>query len=362
MKYTVFLLLLAALTGTSCSTVSGLFRKKTPHEQYASRLDHKDLDRTPEGRQWLAAAAAALTQAQPVALPYRQQGYFHPGKPRALGLRFTARRGERISFTVDKKAAGFTLYADLYRIDDNGNDHLLSADTTQNTFYADIAEAGTYVLRLQPRLFTSGAYTLSASVGPSLHFPVDGKANIGSFWGASRGGGSRSHEGIDIFAKKGTPVVAVADGFIIGVREGGLGGKVVWLRPADKSIHVYYAHLDEQLVKEGQVVKKGDVLGTVGNTGNARTTPAHLHFGVYVNGTAVDPLPFVDRTIKTAPALASRNLNSTLRLTKSQRTPSGSVIQANTLLVPIALTSKGYIAELPDGSLIQVSTDVVKTI
>jgi murein DD-endopeptidase MepM/ murein hydrolase activator NlpD len=143
----------------------------------------------------------------------------------------------------------------------------------------------------------------SANVGASLVFPVAGKkSNVGSFWGDARGdGGERSHEGIDIFAKKGTPVIAVADGEILSKHSTPLGGKVLWLQPKGKLWTAYYAHLDKQLVKEGDRVRKGQVIGTVGNTGNVRTTPAHLHFGVYTWEGAIDPYPVV----KNAPKIVS---------------------------------------------------------
>ncbi|MGD2123720.1 MAG: M23 family metallopeptidase, partial [Gemmatimonadota bacterium] len=60
------------------------------------------------------------------------------------------------------------------------------------------------------------------------------------------------------------------------------------LREADGRKSIYYAHLDEPLVEDGQQVQAGDTIGLVGNTGNARTTPPHLHFGAYQRG-AMDP-------------------------------------------------------------------------
>ncbi len=131
-------------------------------------------------------------------------------------------------------------------------------------------------------------------------FPVAGKKNhVGSFWGDARDGGRRSHRGIDIFARKGTPVVAIADGVISSSGTDSLGGKVIKLRPSWKLWIAYYAHLDTQIVKEGTHVRKGQVIGTVGNTGNARTTPAHLHFGMYTIFGAIDPLPFVKSAPRT---------------------------------------------------------------
>jgi murein DD-endopeptidase MepM/ murein hydrolase activator NlpD len=131
-------------------------------------------------------------------------------------------------------------------------------------------------------------------------FPVWGKkSNIGSFWGDARDGGKRKHEGIDIFAKKGTPVVAVYDGVIISKSTTPLGGKNLWLQSLHKPLRAYYAHLDQQKVRAGQFVKKGQVIGTVGNTGNAKHTPSHLHFGIYKSfGGAVDPLPYVKNSPK----------------------------------------------------------------
>jgi hypothetical protein len=126
-------------------------------------------------------------------------------------------------------------------------------------------------------------------------FPVAGKGNaaIGSFWGMERDGGKRSHEGIDIFAKKGTPVVAATDGFVSYTGDRGLGGKQVWLRDGLFGASLYYAHLDSIIAQSGARVHAGDTLGLVGNTGNARFTPAHLHFGIYRNSGAVNPLPYV---------------------------------------------------------------------
>jgi murein DD-endopeptidase MepM/ murein hydrolase activator NlpD len=356
MKNIGSLFVLLSLYSLSCSTpVRDIFGKKTPHEKYAEKLDDRDLDKTPEGRAWLQASQAALKAPVAISLPYRHQGFFHADKPRALGLLFTGKPGEKLNFTLSGKG-GRTLpiYADIFK--QNGSSSpLLSADTATTSFSFDVDEAGTYILRLQPELFRSGEYSLAVSVGPSLGFPVSGsKANVGSVWGDQRDGGKRNHEGIDIFAPKGTPAVAASDGFVVGVREGGIGGKTIWLRPEGKNYTLYYAHLDKQLVHEGQRVKKGDEVGTVGNTGNAQYTPSHLHFGIYTFGGAVDPLPFVNRSVKTSPAFGDKKLTHHLKLTKTQKAPDGSMVKADTYLVPLAAHTRGYVAEAPDGSLWQV--------
>lgn len=125
-------------------------------------------------------------------------------------------------------------------------------------------------------------------------FPVAGfgPEAVISIFGDKRGS-SRLHEGIDIKAPKGTPVVAVVDGFVERVKEGGNGGRQIYLRDARGRLF-YYAHLDSWTVEEYAAVRAGDQLGTVGDTGNARATTPHLHFEVLLgkDREAIDPLPF----------------------------------------------------------------------
>lgn len=140
----------------------------------------------------------------------------------------------------------------------------------------------------------------SKGVSRLLVFPVAGsRSYIKDKWGASRAGGLRKHKGIDIHARKGTPVVAICDGVIVEKDHTTIGGKTLWLK-GKHAWTAYYAHLDKQYVKEGQRVRKGQVIGTVGNTGNARTTPPHLHFGVKQGKGWVNPLPLVKDSPKVA--------------------------------------------------------------
>jgi murein DD-endopeptidase MepM/ murein hydrolase activator NlpD len=127
----------------------------------------------------------------------------------------------------------------------------------------------------------------------ALPFPVVGAEadSIRSLFGASRDAGRRNHEGVDIFVQRLTPVLAVAAGRAM-PRQDALGGNTVWLNTPGTSY--YYAHLDRVAVKDQQDVKVGDVLGYVGNTGNATGMPSHLHFGVYRWGREpIDPLPLL---------------------------------------------------------------------
>lgn len=348
MKFTSTLLLALTLL-VSCSS-KNLFSKKTQHEEYAEKLEKTGIDETIAGREWKAAAREALDEAQPVNIPYAQKGAFYNDKPRALGLEFNAKKGEHLDFLVNKTGtANFVIYADLFKINGANFDPVLSGDTNLARLGFDVEETGRYILRLQPEISRTGQYELSISRGPSLAFPVgENKGKIGSYWGDSRDGGKRSHEGIDIFAPKKTPVVAAADGVITGVNEVGIGGKVVWLRVNNKNITLYYAHLDKQMVSTGQLVKKGDMLGLVGNTGNAKYTPSHLHFGVYTSNGPIDPLSFVNPTVAKT-AIPDKSLPASIKLRKTIKSGNGILINANTVLIPLAINDKGYIAELPDG-------------
>lgn len=86
-----------------------------------------------------------------------------------------------------------------------------------------------------------------------------------------------------------------------------------------------------------------------------------MHFGIYTYNGAIDPLPFIDREIKTAADVPNKNLQNQLRLTRTQKT--GSIMaQANTVVIPLAVNQRGYVCELPDGSIIQVPFASVQTI
>jgi murein DD-endopeptidase MepM/ murein hydrolase activator NlpD len=118
-------------------------------------------------------------------------------------------------------------------------------------------------------------------------------------WGAPRSD-NRRHEGIDIFAPLGRPVLSTTRGVVFKVGEDNLGGNVVVVVGPGWYRH-YYAHLDRFAdVKPGMIVQKGTVLGYVGNTGNARGTPPHLHYGVYrFLGGATNPYPLLARDRRT---------------------------------------------------------------
>lgn len=115
-----------------------------------------------------------------------------------------------------------------------------------------------------------------------LPVPVQGVSvrAVRDTFGAPRGQ-DRKHQGVDIFAPRGTPVVSTTRGIVSRIGENRLGGTVVWVLGPGGDRH-YYAHLDSVAdIQTGQRIVTGDVLGGVGNTGNARGTPPHLHYGIY---------------------------------------------------------------------------------
>jgi murein DD-endopeptidase MepM/ murein hydrolase activator NlpD len=116
---------------------------------------------------------------------------------------------------------------------------------------------------------------------------------VADTWHAARTGGRR-HEGQDLFAPSGTPVYSATHGFVIRIGDAGIGGNAVSVMGAGGRVY-YYAHLSRFApgLRVGDEVTDQTILGYVGNTGNARTTPPHLHFGVYGPGGALNPLPLL---------------------------------------------------------------------
>ncbi|MGB8951345.1 MAG: M23 family metallopeptidase [Candidatus Aminicenantales bacterium] len=98
------------------------------------------------------------------------------------------------------------------------------------------------------------------------------------------------HKGIDIATNYGNPIVATADGIVIQVKFDKIGGRTVIISHREELTTVY-CHLSKFLVKEGQTVKRGDVIGFVGKTG--RALGPHLHYEVRINGNSVNPYNFV---------------------------------------------------------------------
>ena len=127
----------------------------------------------------------------------------------------------------------------------------------------------------------------------SLPSPLPAK-HLTDTWGAARSQG-RSHEGIDIFAKRGTPIQATTQGIVSKVGENKLGGRVVFIVGPGGAGH-YYAHLEDYAdISPSDWVNSGDIIGYVGDSGNAKGTPPHVHYGIYINGSAVNPYTLLQK-------------------------------------------------------------------
>ena len=114
-------------------------------------------------------------------------------------------------------------------------------------------------------------------------------------------GSDRQHEALDIMAPRGTPVLAVADGRIEKLFDSKQGGLTLYQFDGTNTLAYYYAHLDRYApdIIEGRQLRRGEVIGYVGSTGNANPDAPHLHFAIFVlgpekhwwEGTAINPYP-----------------------------------------------------------------------
>ena len=157
-------------------------------------------------------------------------------------------------------------------------------------------------------LDTSSATAPSTGAAGSLLIPVLNirPDDLTDTFSDSRAGGQRLHEAIDIMAPKGTSVVSVAPGEVEKLFKSDAGGNTIYVRSTDGETIYYYAHLDEYAegLKEGQKIRRGQRLGTVGSSGNASDEAPHLHFAIlqtvadaewWEPANAVNPYPLLNR-------------------------------------------------------------------
>lgn len=171
--------------------------------------------------------------------------------------------------------------------------------------------------RLQPAV-AKGVPLETAVLSVVSPFPVAGKANFSHDWGFPRYTPvPHLHEGTDVFAAFGTPIVSSEAGKVIQKGTAGAGGISVWLR-GDSGMAYYYAHLQSWAgnLQVGQRVEKGYVIGFVGDTGNAEGGSPHLHFELHPGGgpgtPARDPKPFLDDALRQAEEQASQFVNGNM--------------------------------------------------
>jgi len=361
----------ATVTLAGCETIEELpgrlLDRRTPRERYTDALAASGLDGTALASDWIRAGERALRDAPMVSAAHREDGYLSPADPVAMAYRVEARRGQVIEVEITLPGdSTTTIFLDAWQAtgDTLPPYHVVSADSGERRIEIDPRRDGEYIIRIQPELLRGGRFTIQLRVAPTLAFPVSGRReyDVGSRWGADRDGGARSHQGIDIFAPRGTPVLAAKGGVIRRVEETGRGGRVVWLTDDDGN-RLYYAHLQTQLVSRGQRVELGDTLGTVGNTGNAITTPPHLHFGVYRSGQgAVDPWWFIHTPRVTVPRLAvdtsryggwvrTRAEAVLRRDAPGTAGDAGTVLPLHTAALVVGAVGSWYRVRLPDGAM-----------
>jgi murein DD-endopeptidase MepM/ murein hydrolase activator NlpD len=144
---------------------------------------------------------------------------------------------------------------------------------------------------------SGGAAGVPASAGLRGYlFPILGSSNYVDTWGAARASTGVPHQGTDIFAEEGTPIVAIADGVLDRVGWNTIGGYRFWLFDGAGN-SFYHAHLSafSPLARDGARVRRGDVIGFVGHTGDAQYTPPHLHFEVHPgNGEPTNPFAILN--------------------------------------------------------------------
>lgn len=248
--------------------------------------------------QWKKAFEISKEDNLQITLPYSESGVFSKDNLNVYSYNLQLKEGERLIVEVEKQPDSASVFIDLFQ---QKNDSLKtfeivdSSKDKKSSIAFEIDKSAIYKVIVQPEMKRQFPFILKIFSQPMYFFPVSGGTNksVQSFWADPRDSGSRSHEGVDIFAKRGTPVVAVSDGRIASTGDKGLGGKQVWLSDGLFGKRVYYAHLDSIAVTAGERVKIGDTLGFVGNTGNAKTTAPHLHFGIYRKGGAVNPFPYI---------------------------------------------------------------------
>ena len=138
-------------------------------------------------------------------------------------------------------------------------------------------------------------------------FPVAGDSEFIDSWGYPRMMGTASahwHQGSDIFAPAGTPLIASENGALQRIGTASLGGNKLWI-VGESGNHYYYAHLSAfaEGIAEGQEVRAGEIVGYVGDTGNARGTSPHLHFEIHPDGRGpVNPYPLLKAAYGSRPA------------------------------------------------------------
>ncbi len=372
-----FCLIIFIFVSSSCKEeiVREQYMPRHNHVAYLSSLDKIGLLHTALGADWKKASEMALTKPMYIETPFAEDFFSDPSEATAVGYRFSAKRGHKIDIDLDIKVVGSVqIFLDVFRVDNDSlgeYKHIASSGEHDHYLEFEPRRDSEYILRFQTELLRGGNFSIRINAVPALVFPVVGKGNgdIGSLFGAPRDGGRRKHHGVDIFAKRHTPIIAPAEGRIRFAGNRGLGGTVIWMRDTERDQTLYFAHLQDVMVERGDSVYPGDTIGTVGNSGNARTTPPHLHFGMYKNG-PIDPYHFIARTTaRLSRRLADKSMvghdirtkqNARLRLsgiTKGQKSVEIAKFQ---IMETLGASGSYFRVRLPDNTAGYINHSVVE--
>lgn len=353
------------LTACKKEIVPEAFFPRSAHEAYAHSLVKAHIDQTALGIDWIKVGESALKEPIDISLPFEEEFFWNPKIAEGVGYRFFVKRGLRVEAEISVHSKdSLLLFCDLFRQQgDTVFDwtHVATADEEARRLEFEPRRDANYVLRLQPELLRGGRFRILIREVPSIRFPVEGKnsRSIRSFFGDPRDAGRRDHHGVDIFATRHTPVIAPSESRVTRIGEGEIGGRYVWLYDSKRSMHLYFAHLETQEVKLHAHVTAGQVIGTVGNTGNAKYTPTHLHFGIYRNG-PIDPYHFIAET-EVEPITISGDTLLLGEMVRTKRTSilnsapgvanhSMDTIEQHSMMIIKALAGSSYRVILPDGS------------
>ncbi|MFC2158850.1 peptidoglycan DD-metalloendopeptidase family protein [Acidobacteriota bacterium] len=360
-------LLIFLLCGCREEIVPAAYYPSNAHEAYIHSLSLAGMADTALAKDWIKISETSLEDPIEIKLPHQEIFYVDPGTAAAYVYTFNVKRGRRVEIIVEFQGmrAG-RLFMDLFKIRGESPqswNKVASSNSMDNKLIFEPRQDADYALRIQPELLRGGQYTLHIGKTAALDFPVPGYAtrDIGSWFGDPRDGGRREHHGVDIFARRHSPVIAPTKAYVRSVRDDKVGGLNVWLEDTDRRMYIYFAHLQKIDVEPFTNVEAGQQIGTVGNTGNARTTPPHLHFAIYYQGQgAVDPFLFID-PLKDTPApikadLAHmgqwiRSLEPSIPLKSSllQQAKSKLTLEKGSIMQVLAASSDQYRVQLPDG-------------
>jgi murein DD-endopeptidase MepM/ murein hydrolase activator NlpD len=354
--------LLLGLLVLSCQTpenVPAAYAPNTSHQNYQDSLVGLSLAQTSMGQSWIRAGDPGENPSALNLIPFQEQRLFDPAVPDAAYYLFEGIIGQRVTISVlTQEDTGY--FADLFSVEKpqrgeswypsenyletwaqnrfrpvataqvraNPEDEELRLNLPSDQVSASDVVLGPkaalegssqivlepreerfYLLRIQPRLLEGGQFSITVNANPLLAWPVKGTdlSSVWSFFGAPRDGGGRVHHGIDIFAPRGTELIAADDLHIRRIQTRERGGKTVFLEDRARGYIYYYAHMDDWApdLQRGQFLPEGTVVGKMGNTGNAITTPPHLHFGIYQRSWrgALDPWYFFTGPAALEPAL-----------------------------------------------------------